>query len=95
MRISPAEASTLAERQSKDFSSAVTSSVADHTFEDIFEIAKTLHPTPAFIDYADTRFLWEMLDMGKDTEILGRVKEFVSTWVQVTLYTTFDTACAH
>lgn len=69
--------------------------MADRATEDIFEIAKTLHPTPAFIDYADTRFLWEMLDMGKDTEILGRVKEFVSTWVQVTSHTMSNIPCAH
>ncbi|KAK4890419.1 hypothetical protein LTR49_028730, partial [Elasticomyces elasticus] len=83
MRLPPHDAKERAKEQSDRRSAAVGSSLPVDTIQDILRIAQTLDPRPLFVKYAETRFLWEILDMGEDTDILKMVKTLVFNWVQV------------
>ena len=79
MRLAPSEAAKRIDEQNEKFSGAVISGVALDTVREVFRIAQILKLKPPYLTYAETRFLWEIMDMGEDTEVLKMVKNLAST----------------
>lgn len=84
MGISSGAAVLEAEEQTAQLAGAIGANNPVDACQEIFRIAQTLQPMPDYLKYRNTRFVWEMLDMGTDTEVLRLVKLIVWNWIEVT-----------
>jgi hypothetical protein len=80
--VSPRDAEEIAKKQTDTYSSVVASdnAVSLDVIHTLSDAATLLKPHSKYEDYAEIRFIWEMLVMKEYTEV---VKKLVDAWIQV------------
>ena len=84
MRVSQRDAEEIAKKQIETYSSVIAAdnAVSLDVIRTLSDAASLLKPHTKYEDYAEIRFIWEMLVMKENTEV---VKGLVDAWIQVCL----------